>query len=222
MTQNQTPNKKPDTLMRVFLWIIGGMFGLFLIGSGVTSCSPSSGSGSSASSQTSEERVAIAEAASAEALADASASAEAAARGEWDYSNDEDPMTGKATKTARVVSTNNLNLDSPYDGAQSGFLTVRNHPQYGHDIYVRIERGQLLCDISDGCSLMVRFDDEAPQAFSATTPSDNSSETLFIQNYKRFTTRLKTAKRVRIQLNVYDNGTQYLEFNTTGFDASKL
>lgn len=131
-------------------------------------------------------------------------------------------MTGKMTKTARVISTNTLNLDFPYNGAQNGYLTIRNHPQYGHDVIVRIERGQLLCDISDGCTLMVRFDDDAPQAFTALEPADNSSESLFISNYKRFTTRLKTAKRVRIQLNIYQEGAQYLEFDTTGFDPSKL
>jgi hypothetical protein len=222
ITPTPAPKKNPTGA------IIGGVvgaIGLMWLISSCTSNSPSNSSSSEAVQSeyaTESERVAAEQAASAQAIADASSAAEAAARGDWDYSSDEDAMTGKTTKTARVTSTNTINLDAPYNGPQNGTLIIRNHPQYGHDVIVRIEQGQLLCGISDGCTLMVRFDDDAPVAFTALEPADNSSESLFISNYKRFTARLKTAKRVRIQLNIYQNGSQYLEFNTTGFDPSKL
>jgi len=140
----------------------------------------------------------------------------------WSYRQDEDQMTGKTTKFASVTSTNFIYLDSPYDGAQQGTLMLRNHPRSGHDVMIMIERGQVLCDSFDGCSILVRFDDDPPSNFTALTPADNSSEMLFIQNYSRFATRLKTAKRVRIQLNIYQNGSQTLEFNTAKFDGAQL
>lgn len=140
---------------------------------------------------------------------------------QWTYSHSPDDMTSKTVGQALVTSTNSIYLDSPYDGAQNGTLSLRTHPRFGTDVIVRIEQGQILCRSYEDCTLLVRFDDAEPTAYSAVGPSDGSSDTVFIRNYARFVTAMKAAKKVRVSLPIYQNGNQTLEFDVSGFDAKR-
>jgi hypothetical protein len=128
-------------------------------------------------------------------------------------------MTGKVSAFASVQSANIVEFDFPYGGAQHGQLTLRLHPRFGNDVIFRIERGQLLCPSYEGCSVLVRFDDEAPATFSANPPADNSNETIFISNYDRFVSRLRKAKTIRVSPEVYQQGNVVFTFDVSGFDG---
>lgn len=143
-------------------------------------------------------------------------------QGNWFYHSAEDPMSGRKTFTARLESDNTLNFDFPYQGAQHGTLTLRKHPKWGSDVIVSIEKGQILCNSYSSCPIVVRFDDATAVTYSGTEPADNSSETAFIPGYSKFAEKLKTAKRVRIQFNVYQEGAAVLDFNVKGFDSSRM
>ena len=143
-------------------------------------------------------------------------------RGNWYYSASDDPMSGRKTFTARLESDNTLNFDFPYQGAQHGTLTLRRHPKWGNDVILSIEKGQILCHSFSSCPISVRFDEAAATTYSGTEPSDNSSDTAFIPAYSKFSEKMKTAKRVRIQFNVYQEGAVVLDFNVKGFDSSKM
>lgn len=140
---------------------------------------------------------------------------------QWLYSQSPDDMTSKTVGQASVTSTNTISLDSPYDGAQNGTLSLRTHPRFGTDVIVRIEQGQILCRSYEDCTLLVRFDDAEPTAYSAVGPSDGSSDTVFIRNYARFVKAMKAAKKVRVSLPIYQNGNQTLEFDVSGFDGKR-
>jgi len=107
-------------------------------------------------------------------------------------------MSGKVIKMAWVQSTNYINFDFPYEGPQKATLLIRNHPRYGKDIILRIERGQFYFGL-DGCDMVVRFDEQKPVTFHAIEPSTNDSTSAFISNYDRFVANLKKAKKVRIE-----------------------
>lgn len=139
----------------------------------------------------------------------------------WSYRHEEDPMSGKTSHVAGVMSTNQLEFDFPYNGPQYGQLFVRTHPQHGKDIIVQIEKGQILCRSYEDCTVRVRFDDAAPMSWSAVGPADNSNESVFLRNYAGFMKRLTKAKRVRIALPVYQEGEPVLEFDVHGFDAEQ-
>jgi hypothetical protein len=163
------------------------------------------------------------------AAADAAASAtlptnppEAVVGGQWNYSSDEEGMSGKSVHTALVSSTNTLSLDFPYAGAQRGQLMIRRHPRWGNDVIVSIERGQLLCHSYGDCSIGVRFDEGKVHRYEGNAPSDNSSEYAFIPAYSTFMKQLPSAKKLRIEVQIYQAGAQVLEFDVSGFDASKL
>jgi hypothetical protein len=140
----------------------------------------------------------------------------------WDYSQFEDEMGRGKVYTATIESKNTINLDFPYNGAQHGLLTLREHTKHGKDVILKIERGQLL-DSEYNDPVVVRFDSEKPLTFSSVGASDHSTETLFLRGnaFSAFTTRLKTAKTVRIQAPLYQGGNQVFIFEVDGFNWTK-
>lgn len=101
------------------------------------------------------------------------------AKANWGYSENTDRMTSKNTSAAQLTSDNSLRLDFPYKGDNYGRITVRQHPMYGLDVIVAIDKGQILCNSSSGCPIEIRFDDKPAIRFSGTGPADNSSDTVF-------------------------------------------
>lgn len=141
---------------------------------------------------------------------------------EWDYSANENAMSGGTTRFASIDSTNVVNLGFPYGGPQRATLTLRTDPQYGKDVLFRIPRGQIICSPYDGCTVQVRFDDEKPIRFPANGPTDQSSNALFLNGYDRFLTKLRKARRARIAITIYEQGLQVFEFDVGGFDFHKF
>jgi hypothetical protein len=139
----------------------------------------------------------------------------------WEYTTKEDEMMSKPTKFAHAVSKNSFVLSSPYGGVQNGTLWIRNSPRFGQDVYVAIERGQIILPHNSE-RIRVRFDNNDPVWYEASHPTDHSSTIVFLQGYNSFVKRLAKSVRIRIELNLYEHGTEVLDFNTEGFDPSKL
>lgn len=142
--------------------------------------------------------------------------------GQWHYSKDADSMGNGTVIHAFVQSTNSVNFDFPYHGEQNGLLGLREHPRLGKDILFSMEKGQFICSSYRGCMVLVRFDDGQAEKFTAIGPSDNSSNQLFIHNYKKFTEKMQRSKRVRIAAEVYREGVQIFEFDVIGFSLNKF
>lgn len=140
---------------------------------------------------------------------------------QWRYNVVEEEMTGGKRKMAAVESTNTVEFDFPYSGSQHGHLTLRTDPRHGKDVIFRIEKGQILCPSYQGCSVQVRFDDEKPSNFAASGAADHSSDVIFLDDYARFLAKLKKAKRVRLAVNIYQQGTPVFEFDVSGFSFDR-
>lgn len=139
----------------------------------------------------------------------------------WSYSHRDDPMSKGITHTALLRSTNTVNFDFPYNGAQHGTLMLRTDPKYGKDVIFSIEKGQILCPSYDSCTVRVRFDEEDSTSYTAVGAADNSTETIFIRNYSRFVGKMMKAKRVRISMNIYQEGAPVFDFDVSGFNVNK-
>ena len=139
----------------------------------------------------------------------------------WVYNQKEDDMGKGTTYHAWVQSSNAVNFNFPYSGEQHGLLILRTHPRHGKDIIFKIEKGQILCRSYDNCTVLVRFDDENPIKFKAVEAADNSTNTIFINNYSRFVEKMLKAKRIRISANIYQEGNPMFEFNVSNFEQSK-
>jgi hypothetical protein len=132
----------------------------------------------------------------------------------WSYYEEKEKMGRGLVKTANVLSNNEIELVFPYDGQQRGALQLRNHPEYGKDVIVSLQRGQFLCGI-DECPVWVRFDQGKMENFSAIQPPDQSNA-LIIQDYDRFITELRKAKKVAIGAQFYQEGNPFFEFDVAG------
>jgi hypothetical protein len=141
---------------------------------------------------------------------------------QWLYSHDDDQMSAGKIHHAMVISTNTVEFDFPYGGAQHGALHIRRDGRHGLNVMLSIERGQILCHSFEECSVLVRFDDGEAKRFSGVGPADNSTETVFIEHESRFMKELAKAKRVRISVEIYQQGAPVFDFDVSGFDPEQL
>jgi hypothetical protein len=140
----------------------------------------------------------------------------------WIYDTTNDSMkSGEKDYSGHLQSINALEFRSPYGRSQHGTLTVRNSAQYGRDAYIEIERGQFLCGVGP-CLVQVVFDAGAPKSFQMVRPKDLSSTYLFFADQKKFVEGLHNAAKAKIQATFYQEGDQVMEFDVSGFDATKL
>lgn len=135
----------------------------------------------------------------------------------WSYDEYQDKMGRGIIKTASVRSINEFQFDFPYQGAQRATLALglRSHPEYAQVVVLSIERGQFLCGIAD-CYVTVRFDQGKAQEFIAAEPSDNSTTSLSITNYDSILAGLRKSKKVYIEAQFFQEGTQVFEFDVSG------
>jgi hypothetical protein len=140
---------------------------------------------------------------------------------QWSYSQSEDSMSKGHIFMARVKSSNTVSFDFPYSGAQHGTLSLRTHPRYGEDLIFRIEKGQILCNSYESCDVLIRFDNDEPIEYATTGTEDGSTETIFISDYSGFVRRMLKAKKVRISVTIFQEGSPIFEFDVSDFDQSK-
>lgn len=207
--------KQPRTsgCMKVFLITFGILFGLFVIGTLTNktdkSATPNNISDTNENSEMQSKSQSVIP------------SIDSNSESQWSYERSEDPMSNGVTYFAIIQSTNSVEFSFPYSGQQKATLTLRSHPRHGKDIIFKIEKGQILCTSYEDCTILIRFDDQKAQSYSAIGASDNSTETIFIRNYSRFVSNMQKSKNVRIAAEIYQEGTPVFEFDVRGFDASK-
>ena len=132
----------------------------------------------------------------------------------WSYDQQTDEMRGTTTKFARTSSIADVPVRPPYTPAPAG-LTIRQRPDDGLSVLVTIE-GQFWCQHYDGDKVAVKFDDQPIDHFRCAEPEGGGTGVLFIRSEQRFLTKLRAAKKVVIELPVYDAGNQQVTFNVEG------
>ena len=140
-------------------------------------------------------------------------------KGKWEYSDYIDEASGKTAFTVSLLSENKINLSFPYSGSQNGTLSVRNHPRWGKEIYLKIKKGQILS--IDGYSydnkyFLVRFDDGDVKRWNYGEASDQSSDIIFIRNTKKFLKKLTNSNKIYITINIYQDGQNTFVFDSKG------
>jgi len=180
------------------------VFTLLLVAGLFSSCGSSESSNSSSDSTNTDT--------SAKESTSADKGEPAKAESKWQYSEEIDKMTSAKNYFATIESNNTIDFEFPYDGGSTGSITVRNMEKT-NDVLIGISKGQFNSH-SDGITVKARFDDKKPMTFTCLEPSSGSSETLFIENTKKFITQMKSAKKVIIQAEFYDSGPREMEFDT--------
>ena len=135
----------------------------------------------------------------------------------WIYTTEKDKM-GDETKFASVMSDDILNFQFPYDGGVTSTLTVRKK-RGQTDIYFRVSEGQIMAANSyDGGTIRVKFDDEKPMTLGVSGASDHSSDIIFLDSTTKILNKLKTAKKVVLEVEFFNEGKHQIEFKVDGLE----
>jgi hypothetical protein len=89
-------------------------------------------------------------------------------------------------------------------------------PRYGKDVIFSVNKGQILCDVIDGCSITVKFDDKKAIRVHAVEPNDHSSDSLFLMGYDKLYKEMKASKKMWVEITFFQNGTRGFEYNIDG------
>ena len=131
----------------------------------------------------------------------------------WNYSEEEDLMDGGKKRWATLQSDNYINMDFPYQGNTYAKLTVRYMKKYGTDVIVEIDRGQFGGNKYKGTNYVrVKFDDAAPVKYTYNEAADGSTEMVFLKNAKGFISRAKKAKKLKVEVPLYQEGNRVFDF----------
>lgn len=133
------------------------------------------------------------------------------------YSHTPDEMTGKPIVYTSVKSTNTVSFGYPYAGAQYAKLLLRQHPRFGLNVILSIERGKFVTS-EHGGTLLARFDNGSLLEFHGFGAADESENTLFLddEDSAKFLAQLKQAQVVRLSATVYQNGNNVFKFRVAG------
>lgn len=133
----------------------------------------------------------------------------------WQYSTSKDEMRGTESRYAQLNGSNTINLDFPY-GEQRGRILVRQSSQFGFDILVGVNSGQIMCSSYSRSFVNVKFDDGPIERYGCNDASDGTSNLIFIEGAKGFLRKLKKSKRVIVEAEFFQNGMQQMMFETAG------
>lgn len=134
----------------------------------------------------------------------------------WSYDSSTDELRGRKIHTATVTSENSASFSFPYQGQNYLRIQVRKHPEWGTDVILIMDKGQILChSYSEPCRGMVSFDGKV-QKFSFNEAADNSSNVVFVSNANSFIKKLKGSSKLIIELPFYQEGNSQFKFETKG------
>ena len=131
----------------------------------------------------------------------------------WMYNETLDEMTDETSYLAYTISEDLAHFDFPYNGGSNLVLYLRNDPQYGKHVFIKITQGQFNTSIIDGQTIKVRFDSDKAFNVHCDGASDHSMDVLFLSGYKKLVERMKTAKTMKISVEFYNQGTHTFTFN---------
>lgn len=135
----------------------------------------------------------------------------------WEYHTQKDEMRGAESRFAQLSGSNTIDLDFPY-GEQRGRLVIRQSAQHGFDIIVGVDSGQIMCNSFTNSHINVKFDDGPIQRYRCFDASDGTNNMVFIDGAKGFLAKLKKSKKIIVEAEFFQNGTQQLTFDTANLE----
>ena len=130
---------------------------------------------------------------------------------QWTRVTRVDQVSGQEMVIYSLRSRNSLSLSFPYQGRNFGHLSVRQHPRFGTNAYVTVEKGQIVCSYPT-CAVDLRFDDGPVQSWQMSEPTDRSSTLLFFEDSERFIAAARQATQIFVELTFFQDGARTMRF----------
>jgi hypothetical protein len=125
----------------------------------------------------------------------------------WKYSERTNEMTNKKSYYAETYS-------SILDDGTNTALTVR-YLKDENDVLFTIGKALFNTGIGD-YEIQVKFDDGKIEKYRCDKAANNDFQTVFVHKANEFIKRLKSAKIVLIQCNIYQRGDMVFHFDLSG------
>lgn len=132
----------------------------------------------------------------------------------WTYSETTDEMDNSKNRYASTTSTNTLNFEFPY--GETDFELVIREKKNSTDVYMTCSSCQFLTGIMDEKTYRFKFDEEPPVKFSVSSASSGGADIVFFNSEKKLISKIKKAKRLKIEAEFYDSGFKTIDFNIEG------
>jgi hypothetical protein len=134
----------------------------------------------------------------------------------WAYQSETDKMSGKETYYAFATAKDLLEFEFPYNGGSEAKLQIRKKGT-NTDIMLIVSKGQFIVGV-DGGLAKIKFDDEPAFSIRLSSPSDYSSDVVFLGSERKLIEKLKKAKKALIEVEFYNEGIRIIEFDTFNFE----
>lgn len=132
----------------------------------------------------------------------------------WTYGEDKDAMRGTTTKYAQTQSAekfqNALGMSE-----QSTTLSVEKRAK-GYDVAIINPNLQFTCNSITDTQISVKFDDGPVERFGCTGSVGDTFGTAYFNTGPRVVARLKAAKKVMIEAEVFQRGNLQMTFDVAG------
>lgn len=130
----------------------------------------------------------------------------------WQYKETTDEMTSRTCYYATTTSTNKIEFEFPYEGGSTFYLGVTSRGK-GNEIYLKTNKGQFMTSIMSSEYVRVKFDENGAFDYTYNSPSNGSSDIIFIDNPDHFINQLKNAKKLRIEAPFFNTSRQIVRFD---------
>lgn len=134
------------------------------------------------------------------------------ASAQWTYRTTNDQMREIKTKFAELNSSNRAQLGFPYQGGSVLQLIIRKRSnEQISDVEFWINSGQIPCRAE--CNIVTKFDDDEVKEWAATGSESGRNNLLFVDDATDFIERLKNAKKLIVEVQIYDYGRFQYSYN---------
>lgn len=150
------------------------------------------------------------------AATDGNSQAPAAPTSSWTYNEDKDQMRGTTVKYAQVQSSEKFPNSIGVGDEQSTVLEVQKQAK-GYDVDIINPNLQFTCSTLVTKQLAVKFDDGPIEHYTCTGSVGDKFGLAFLTKGDGFVSKLRAAKRVMIEAEVFQRGNVQMSFNVAGF-----
>ena len=133
----------------------------------------------------------------------------------WSYSEKKDEMSEKMMYFATCTSTDIHEFKFPYNGGSCLYLTVRNINNK-NEVVLQISKGQIMNSVSNDEYVRFKFDGGEPVKYYFSGSSDGDSKYAFIEQSASLIKKLKSAKKIKIDVPLYQEGRPVFNFDVSG------
>lgn len=132
----------------------------------------------------------------------------------WILSDNSSNMSGNVITSASIMSVNEVEFASPYDGKQFAELRLWTSSNATMDyLTFKIDRGQIVCWTGKGCDITIKLDNSNPINLKGSKPTDGTSTYTIIDLNGDLSARIKRTKKILVQPTIYKNGYPIFEFD---------